>query len=190
MQPYCSCSARSPFCRLAVKWIQAPFVGADSLLASEFVSSPIPLVDARGTMGIPMAEHAWALILALTRGIGNAIRKGGWENRGANRLQVWELAGMTMGIVGLGSSGTEVARRAAAFGMEVIATRKRDAEIPPFVSKVWKPDRLHDLLALSDIVVICTPLTDQTRGMFDLAAFQRMRRHALLINVARGQARG
>ena len=92
-----------------------------------------------------------------------------------------------VGIIGLGSAGTEVARRAAAFGMDVIATKNRDSDKPPFVSQVWKPDRFHDLLALSDIVVICAPLTHQTQGLFDLAAFHQMRRHALLINIARGQ---
>ena len=169
-----------------VKWVQVPWVGVEPFLVDPFLSSPIPLVNARGVMGIPMAEHAWALILALTRGVATAMRERRWESRRAIRPRVWELAGKSMGIVGLGSVGTEVAKRAVAFGMDVIATTRRDVQKPSFVSQVWKSDRLHDLLGLSDIVVVCTPLTHRTRGMFDLEAFRRMRRHALFINIARG----
>jgi len=170
-----------------VKWVQVPWVGVEPFLVDPFLSSPIPLVNAKGVMGIPMAEHTWALILALTRGVSTAMRERRWESRRAIRSQVWELAGKSIGIVGLGSVGTEVARRAVAFGMEVLAIRRGESQKPPFVSQVWKSDRLHDLLALSDIVVICTPLTQHTQGMFDLEAFRHMRRHALLINVGRGQ---
>ena len=108
-----------------VKWVQSYGVGVDYLLGDPFVSSPIPLVNAKGTLGVPLAEHAWALILALTRGIAIAVRQRRWESRYTIRPQIWELPGKTLGIVGLGSAGTEVARRAAAFGMEVIATKKR-----------------------------------------------------------------
>ena len=169
-----------------VKWVQIHYVGVEFYMVEPFLNSPIPLVNAKGALGIPMAEHAWALILALTRGVATAMRERRWESRQAIRPRVWELAGKTLGVVGLGDAGTEVAKRAVAFGMDVVAMTRRDVQKPSFVSKVWKPERFHDLLGLSDIVVVCTPLTNRTRGMFDLVAFRQMRRHALFINIARG----
>src|SRR5207244_1901096 len=83
---------------------------------------------------------------------------------------------------GMGGTGVEVARRAAAFGMRVIATDPEPVEQPPFVAALWTPGRFHDLLRESDVVVITCPSTAETRGMLDEAAFRAMRRHAILVN--------
>ena len=170
-----------------LKWVQTPIAGADFVLFDQFLRSPIPLVTAKGIVGTHLAEHAFALILALTRGVGTAMRQRRWDIRPTLRVALWELSGKTLGIVGLGGTGIEVAKRAQAFGMEVIATRRTQVPAPSFVRLVWPPDRFNDLLDQSDIVVICAPLTGLTRGMFSLEAFQRMRPHALLINVSRGE---
>ncbi len=170
-----------------LKWVQTPIAGADFVLFDQFLRSPIPLVTAKGIVGTHLAEHAFALILALTRGVGTAMRQRRWDIRPTLRVALWELSGKTLGIVGLGGTGIEVAKRAQAFGMEVIATRRTQASAPSFVRQVWPPDRFNDLLDQSDIVVICAPLTRLTRGMFNLEAFQRMRPHALLVNVSRGE---
>src|SRR3712207_3152555 len=92
-----------------------------------------------------------------------------------------------MGVIGMGGTGVEVARRAHAFGMRVIATDPEPVERPHFVEALWQPDRFHDLLRESDAVVVTCPLTAQTRGMFDEEAFRAMRRHAILVNVSRGE---
>lgn len=94
---------------------------------------------------------------------------------------------MTMGIIGLGGTSVEVARRAHAFGMHLLAVDPEPVVPPLFVKVVWRMDRRYDLLAQSDVVTICAPLTPQARGMFNLETFGHLRRHAILVNVTRGQ---
>jgi phosphoglycerate dehydrogenase-like enzyme len=169
------------------QWVQVQSAGVDSLLFPEFIESDVILTSMKGYVGVHLADHAMALLLALARGIHTALRDPRWEMRSSIRANSLELTGKTMGIIGLGGTGVEVARRAVAFGMEVIALEPEDVQKPDFVKDVWKPERFHDLLAGSDVVTICAPLTDATRGMFDLDGFRRMKRSAVLINVTRGQ---
>ena len=169
-----------------LKWVQVLGAGVDGLLFPEFVESDIVLASAKGYVGPHLADQTWALILGLLRGVGRAVRERTWENRWSIRDETWELAGRTLGIVGLGGTGIDVAKRAQGFDMRVIAVDPEDIDAPSFVHAVWKMSRFHDLLAESDIVSICAPLTDETRGMFDDEAFRRMKPSALLINVTRG----
>jgi phosphoglycerate dehydrogenase-like enzyme len=104
----------------------------------------------------------------------------------ALRAASWELTDKTMGIVGLGGTGRAVAERALAFGCRVLAVDREAVVAPPGVAAVWQMDRFYDLLEQSDVVVICAPLTPETRGLFDRQAFARMRPHAILVNVTRG----
>jgi phosphoglycerate dehydrogenase-like enzyme len=93
-----------------------------------------------------------------------------------------------MGIIGLGSIGMEVARAAAGFGMRVSAIRKHvDQPRPDVVDAVFPPDRLHDLLAVSDVVVLSAPLTPDTRELIGPAALSAVKRGALLVNIGRGK---
>src|SRR5512135_132074 len=130
-----------------------------------------------------VAEHVFALLLALTRNIlGNdrSIRAGGWD-----RKAVRPLRGTTLGVVGLGRSGRAVARRALAFGMRVVAAGRHAEDAPDLgLGIAWRA--LEDLLAESDVVSLHLPLTAATRGLFDRRAFARMRPGALFINTARG----
>ena len=127
-------------------------------------------------------------MLSLTRGIHTALRNQGWDNiRWPIRDASWELVDRTMGIVGLGGTGRELARRAEAFGMRVVAVDPEDVEVPPEVEACWGMDRFHALLEQSDVVAVCAPLTEETEGLFDREAFARMQHHALLINVTRGR---
>ena len=169
-----------------LKWVQTESAGIDTILFDEFVASAIVLTSAKGTVGTHLADHSWALLLGLLRGIGRAVRERTWENRMSIRSETWELEGKTLGIIGLGGTGVEVARRAAGFGMEVIAIDLEEVPRPEFVREVWKPDRFYDLLEQSDAVSVCCPLTGQTRDLFDREAFRRMRPHSLLVNVTRG----
>ena len=169
-----------------LKWVQVLGAGVDGLLFPEFVESDIVLASAKGFVGPHLADQTWALILGLLRGLGRAVRERTWENRWSIRDETWELADRTLGIVGLGGTGIDVAKRAHGFDMRVIAVDPENIDAPSFVHEVWKMSRFHDLLAESDIVSICAPLTDETRGMFDDEAFCRMKPNALLINVTRG----
>jgi len=170
-----------------VKWVQVTGAGVDGVLFPEFVESDIILASAKGYVGTHLADQTWALLLGLLRGVGRAVRERTWDNRMSIRNETWELDGRTLGIVGLGGTGIEVARRAIGFSMRVIAVDPEEVEQPDFVDEVWKMDRFYNLLEQSDVVAICAPLTDETRGMFNIEAFQRMKSHALLISVTRGK---
>ena len=174
--------------RKKLAWIQSWGAGVDGLLYPELVESDVMLCSAKGTVGVHLADHGMALLLALTRGIHTALRNPGWDRvRWPIRDASWELVDRTMGIVGLGGTGRELARRAGAFGMRVVAVDPEDVEVPPEVEACWGMDRFHALLEQSDVVAICAPLTAETEGLFDRTAFARMQNHALLINVTRGR---
>ncbi len=170
-----------------LKWVQVLSAGVDGLLFPEFVQSDVVLTSAKGFVGPHLADQAWALILGLLRGIGRSVRERTWDNRMSIRLATWELSERTLGIVGLGGTGIDVARRAQGFDMRTIAVDPETVEAPSFVHEVWQMNRFHELLAQSDVVAICAPLTPETHGMFDDAAFQAMQSHALLVNVTRGK---
>ncbi|MFQ5873184.1 MAG: D-2-hydroxyacid dehydrogenase [Dehalococcoidia bacterium] len=170
----------------SLRWVQALAAGVDHILFDELVKSDIVLTSAKGAVGGHLADHAWALLLGVARGIGRAVREHSWDSRYSIRRQSLEMENTTMGIIGLGGTGVEVARRAQGFGMGVIAVDPEEVSKPTFVEEVWTIDRFYDLLEGSDVVVICAPLTKETQGMFDEEAFRHMRRHALLINVTRG----
>ena len=167
--------------REKLKWIQSWGAGVDGLLHGELVESDVVLCSAKGTVGVHLAEHAMALLLGLTRGLHTALRTPTWDLRFPIRAVQWELIDRTMGIVGLGGTGRDLAQRAAAFGMRIVAVD------PEAVEVCWGLDRYGDLLAQSDVVAVCAPLTPETEGLFDAAAFARMQNHALLINVTRGR---
>ena len=159
--------------------------GVDAILTPELVESDVIVASEKGQVGVHLSEHAFALLLALTRGLHTALRKNDWALREPIRKEQWELYEQTMGIVGFGGTGRDVAQRALAFGMRVLAVDIEDVRGMSGVT-LWKSDRLYDLLAESDVVVIALPLTKATHHLFTRDLFRRMRRHALLINVTRG----
>ena len=169
-----------------LRWVQVPSAGVDGLLSPEFVESDVVLTSAKGYVGQHLAEQAFALLLALTRGIARSVREQTWKNRWEIRSAAWELTDKTMGIVGFGGTGREVAVRAQAFGMRILVVDPEEQEKPDYVESIWKMDKFHELLSESDVVCICAPLTPETEGMFDREAFRAMRRDAYLINITRG----
>jgi phosphoglycerate dehydrogenase-like enzyme len=160
--------------------------GVDAILTPELVESDVILSSEKGEVGVHLAEHAFALLLGLTRGLHTAIRQPDFELREPIRLAQRELFEQTMGIVGFGGTGRAVARRALGFGMRVLAVDIEDVGSEPGVEAIWKPDRLPQLLGESDVVVIALPLTKATHHVFSRDLFRQMRRHAILINVTRG----
>jgi len=160
--------------------------GVDSILSPELVESNVILASEKGEVGIHLAEHAFALLLGLTRGLHTALRQPDFSLREPIRKEQRELWEQTMGIVGFGGTGRAVARRALAFGMRVVAVDIEDVPAEPGV-ELWKTDRLYDLLAISDVVVIALPLTKATHHLFTRDLFRRMQRHAILVNVTRGE---
>jgi D-2-hydroxyacid dehydrogenase (NADP+) len=161
--------------------------GVDAILTPELVQSDVVLASEKGGVGIHLAEHALALLLSLTRGLHTAIRQPDYALREPIRLEQRELYDATMGIVGFGGTGREVARRALAFGMRVLAVDIEDVPPEPGVEAIWKPDRLYEMLGRSDVVVIALPLTKATRHLFSRDLFRRMRPTGILVNVTRGE---
>jgi phosphoglycerate dehydrogenase-like enzyme len=169
-----------------LRWIQAASVGVDHILSPELVAGDVLLTNTRGCSSSVIAEHVFALMLALTRGVGMAARERKWVGMEERRI---ELRGSTMGIIGLGGIGREVARRAKVMDMHVIAV---DAE-PMFreryqmADEVWLVDTHYDeMLRRSDVVVCCAPLTARTRGMLGAREFDLFKPQAVLIHVSRG----
>ena len=169
-----------------LRWVQTLGAGVDGVLFPELVQSDILLTSEKGYVGAHLAEQAFALLLAITRGVARAIRERTWDNKWSIRSECWELTDRTLGIVGFGGTGREVARRGKAFGMRVIAVDPETVAPTPDVDAIWGMDAFERLLNESDAVVICAPLTPATRGMFNLAAFRQMKPSAILINVTRG----
>ena len=140
-------------------------------------------------MGEHLADHAFGLLLMLTRQLATALRLGpdAWNHRPAIRADEIELTGSTMGIFGFGGTGRAIARRAVAFGMRCMALDRDPVPGSPEVATVMGPADFDSLLQHADVVAVCCPLTPETRGRFDARAFAAMKAQAILLNVTRGE---
>ena len=170
-------------------WVHAIASGVDAFLYPDFVNSEVVLTSEKGLVGEHLADHGFGLLLMLTRQLATALRHGpdSWNHRPEMRRQEVELTGLTMGIIGFGGTGRAMARRAAAFGMDCIALDRDPVYTSPEVDRIMAPDQLNELLAASDVVSICTPLTSETRNLMDSDAFAAMKSSAFLVNVTRGE---
>src|SRR2546427_4403091 len=130
--------------------------GVDSVLSPELVESDVILASEKGEVGIHLAEHAFALLLALTRGLHTALREPDFRLREPIRREQRELWQQTMGIVGFGGTGRAVGLRALGFGMKVLAGGIENVPPEPQVTG-WKADRPPDLLAAPDGLGIPLP---------------------------------
>ena len=172
-----------------LRWVQAIASGVDMFLYPEFVDSEVLLTSEKGLVGEHLADHAFGLLLMLTRQLATALKFGAdsWNHRPEMRSKEIELSHATMGIFGFGGTGRAMARRAAAFGMTCIALDRDRVPTSDEVKEIWMPDRFDELLENSDVVSICCPLTPETRDAFDESAFNRMKDSAFLVNVTRGE---
>jgi phosphoglycerate dehydrogenase-like enzyme len=168
-----------------LRWVQAPRIGLEHYMFPELAESDVVLTNMRGIYNDVIADHVWGYILCFARGLHIYLRRqiARWWARGA---PVVHLADSTLGIVGLGGIGSEVARRGPAFGMRVVAVDPRRTVAPEGVAALWGTDRLDELLAMSDFVVICAPHTPETEHLIGAGQLLRMKRTAFLINVGRG----
>lgn len=171
-----------------LRWIQIGHAGVEKDLVPELVKSDICVTNLQRLHGPNVADSAMALLLALTRDVrtGNAISADRWKKlKEASRAD--ELHGKTMLIVGMGGIGTQIARRAEAFGMRVMGIDPNEAITKPaFVFSLDRPAKMMDLLPKADVVVLACPLTKETRGMFGASQFAAMKKSAYFVNIARG----
>jgi len=167
-----------------LKWVHSWAAGADNDLFPAMLDSPVVLTSSAGNGAIPLAEHSLLLMLMLNRDVPRWMRA--QAERKWERFTHPELNGLTVGIFGLGNSGSDLALKAKAFHMRVLGLR-RNAERPvPGVDRMFSIDQLQPFLAESDFVVVTTPSTPETLGMFDAAAFKAMKRSAYFICISRG----
>lgn len=180
--------ARAP----RLRWVHSSAVAVETIAVADLAARGVRLSNTRGVQAVPIAEHVLATVLALAKQLPFALerqRDARWSQQEfiGPRLP-WVLRGRTLGLLGVGTIGAEVARLASAFGMRVIATRRRhDLPAVPGLSEVLPPSALHDLLAQADVVVVAAPLTAETHGLMGPGEFARMKPGAVLVNVGRGR---
>lgn len=140
--------------------------------------------------GPEIADHAFALLLGLTRNMAayhTAQAQGEWIKSSREGMTLTELRGKTMLIIGYGGIGTQVAERARAFGMKVLAIDGKDIPLTVTVDQFGKPDELDGMLPEADVVVSCVPHTPESDQMLGADQFKKMKKGAYFINVSRGR---
>ncbi|MEU0938571.1 D-2-hydroxyacid dehydrogenase [Embleya sp. NPDC005971] len=167
-----------------LRWVQSCAAGNGQLLSAGLPSERIRLTTAAGVNGAPIAEFVFARLLAFVkrhRDLDALQRARRWQPTFGGSIQ-----GGTLGLIGVGGIGSQLARRAKAFGMTVHATRRRVQVPAEHVDRLFHPDDLHEMLAGCDAVVSAAPETADTVGTMDAAAFAAMREGAFYCNVGRG----
>ena len=197
----------------SLRWIQSPTASLEHYLFPELVRHPVVLTNMRGIFSDVIADHVMGYVLCFARNLHVYVRqqterrwspRGGEDERqsfavGAGAQSSIDrhtihLSGQTMGVIGFGAIGREIARRASAFGLRVLAidaqvdrSAERDSRpLPEDVEAVWDPRRLDELLARSDFVCIAAPHTPLTYKLVRRGVLQGMKRSAYLINIGRG----
>ena len=175
-----------------LRWLQNYGVGVDRCAMMPGIKDRHLLItNNRHYSAPPIAEHVIAMMLMLTRnltGFHTDQLQGRWHGPAGEQAPMIEVKDKTMLVVGLGSIGTEVARRAAGLGMHVIATRNSSREGPAFVDYVGLSDELFTLAAKADVIVNALPLTRKTTGIFNRDFFKVLRKGSYFISVGRGKS--
>jgi D-3-phosphoglycerate dehydrogenase len=168
-----------------LRWIQSSAAGLDHCLTPPVIADErIEVTSASGLFADQVAEQALALLLGLLRGLPTFFRA--QLSREYVRRPTRDLHHQTIGIVGLGGNGRRLAELLSGWKTRIVATDWFPYDRPACVEQLWPADRLDELLAASDTVILCAPLTPETRGMIDARALAQLRPGALLINVGRG----
>jgi D-2-hydroxyacid dehydrogenase (NADP+) len=156
-----------------LKWIQLLRAGADGVPFEEIKRRGIILTNGRGVHKIHMAEYAIASMIMLARNWASMFHnqvEGKWDRSPAQ----YEINGATVGILGLGSIGSEIAKRAKAFGMKVIGTRKKQEPVE-YVDELYRPDQMNEIFKKSDYIINLLPSTEETRAMINADYFNLLR---------------
>jgi phosphoglycerate dehydrogenase-like enzyme len=165
-----------------LRWVHAASGGVEAYLFPEMVESPVVLTCMKGAFDIPGAEHALAVMLAFARRLDYDLRQR--PSREFEYTDPNELCGKTLGIVGLGGMGRELAKRASCLGMQVLGLARTPRPAPEGVDRVLQPGQLAALLTESDYVAVALPVTAVTRGVIGEAELRAMRPTAYLIDVS------
>lgn len=169
----------------SLKWIQQPSIGVEGHMYPALKESDVILTNCKDLGSTQLSEQAFALLLTLTRCTREQhdfMKEKTWK-----RIDCFELAGSTVGMVGLGGVGRAMARRAHAFGCKVLAVDIEDVEKPDYVDRLEKPEWLGEMAAQSDVLFSCVPSTPESHRMIDGDVFGRMKPSSYFINVTRGK---
>ena len=169
-----------------LKWLHVTRGGVNAYLTPTVKSRPIQVTGSKGIHGAAFSEFTLACILAFAKKLPDCIdaqKQKKWQ-----RLQLVEIEGQTLGIIGLGTVGNELARKAKALGMRVIATKRTVTEKPDYLDQLGAGDFLPDLLAQSDYVVLLLASVPSTFNIIGENELRRMKQNAYLINLTGGRA--
>lgn len=188
-----------------LRWVQSPTASLEHYLFPELVAHPCILSNMRGLFSDVIADHVMGFVLCFARNLHVYLRQqqqGLWSPVGDARYVTdfvnapgtatpmdrahQHLSDCTLGVVGVGNIGAEVLRRAAAFGMKLRGVDPVCRSVPETLPSVWPLNRLDDLLAESDYVVIAAPHTPETEKLFRRSRIQQMKQTGILINIGRG----
>lgn len=188
-----------------LQWIQCPTASLEHYLFPELVEHPVILTNMRGLFSDVIADHVMGCVVMLARNlhlyrdqqrnkhwapIRDANAKTDFDNAPGTVTPVDKshrhLADCVLGVFGVGEIGSEVARRASAFGMKILGVDPHPRSIPGSLKKCWSLDRLDEMLRKSDFVVIAAPHTPLTENLFDHQLFSLMKNDAYLVNIGRG----
>lgn len=175
-----------------LRWVHIAAGGVEKALFPEIISSEVTMTCVKTCFGTTAAEHALAVMLLFSRQLYSDLRhrpgtSWDWEVPGALRVGgQWptELSGKTVGIIGLGVIGKEIAKRARCFGMTVLGLSRQTRDELDYVDERFTPQGLPSLLSLSDFVILAVPNTPKTRGMIGMKELSLMKRSAYFIDVS------
>ena len=169
-----------------LRWNHLWTAGADADLPTEMRhSTRVELTTSAGNGGIPLAEHAVLLMLMLDRDVPRWVQA--QRERVWDRYQHGELAGQTVGVVGMGTAGLDLSRKCQAFHMKVLGLRNRGERSVASVDQMFGPEEILEFAAGCDYLVVAAPLTESTRGLIGRRVFEVMKPTASLINISRGE---
>lgn len=166
-----------------LRWIQLTSAGVEHLLPAREQLRHVVVTNARGIHAALVADYTLGVMVMLQWNFLRLLRE--QETRQWRHRYTEPLASKTLGVVGVGAIGAEIARRGASFGMTVVGLRRTPAPVEG-VSRMFGPDQLLEMLSLCDFVVLVVPATPETQRMVGERELRAMKRTAYLINIARG----
>lgn len=168
----------------SLKWIHTTSAGVNGLPEDVFISD-ITLTNSSGVHPNPISEHIFTYLLMFARDITATYANQKAKKWDKQHLSTFELHGKTIGIIGLGRIGNEVAHIAKAFSMKVLAVKTKQEKIDT-VDEMFGPEDLHSVLSQSDFIINCLPSTSETHNLFTFETFKSMKQTSYFINIGRG----
>lgn len=170
-----------------VKWAHSQGAGVDAFLFPEMIQrDDVIVTNNSGVHASTIAEHLLGMMIAIVRSFPEIVHNQDKHTWTKPTKEVAELGYQTLAVVGLGDIGHALAVRAKALGMRVVGSRRRSQDPMDGVDEIYKPDRLHEMIADADHVAITLPSTPRTRGLFGKSEFEVMKDSAIIYNIGRG----